>query len=55
MADKITLDLKYAQDLVDFWSAKYEAIKAELSAAEARSLFVHHCIPFDASSYAGEG
>jgi hypothetical protein len=37
MAEKITLDLKYAQDLVDFWSAKFEAGKAELAAAQVRA------------------
>jgi hypothetical protein len=34
MADKITLDLKYAQDLVDFWSARYEGLKNELASTE---------------------
>jgi hypothetical protein len=37
MADKITLDLKYAQDLVDFWSQKVETLKTDLAAAEVRS------------------
>jgi hypothetical protein len=34
MSDTITLDVKYAQDLVDFWSQKVAGLKADLAAAE---------------------
>jgi hypothetical protein len=32
----ITLDVKYAQELIDLWSERYDKAKTELEAAQAR-------------------
>lgn len=39
----ITLDLKYAQEIIDFWSQKYDDAKTQLEAAQVRNLF--HLFP----------
>jgi hypothetical protein len=42
----IQLDVKYAQELIDFWTAKYEDVKAQLDAAQVRnSLRAHRPCP----------
>jgi hypothetical protein len=33
---QITLDVKYAQELIDFWSTRYDTAKTELEAAQVR-------------------
>lgn len=35
MSDKISLDVKYAQQLIDYWTTRYEAAQAELEKAES--------------------